>query len=108
MNVNIKISMSDEDRNIMAMNLTGKISKRMVTRAEVNQFVQGCLDSITDSINIGSPRETVKVGYIDTNVPKPAKNWFTEDERSTVESLRAMGRDESYIRGWLQVGRKAK
>jgi hypothetical protein len=106
MNVNIKISMSDEDRNIMAMNLTGKISKRMVTRAEISSFVQGCLDSITDSINIGEPLETVKVGYIDTNAPKPMTDWFTEIERSTVEGLRAMGRDDSYIRGWLQVGRR--
>lgn len=105
MNVNIKISMSDEDRNIMAMNLTGRISKRMATRAEINEFVQGCLDRITDSISIGEATNTVKVGYIDTGVPKP-KSWFTEDERSVVESMRALGREDSYIRGWLQVGRK--
>lgn len=105
MKVNVNIELSDEDRNIMAMNMTGKISKRMATRAEVNQFVRGCIDRITDSITIGKPLETYKVGYFDTNIPKPPKSWFSEDERSTVESLRALGKDDSYIRGWLQVGR---
>ena len=94
MKVNVKLSLSDEERNIMAVNISGKDSKRMVTRAEVNEFVQGCMDCITDAI-IGQPVTEMK----------PAKNPLSSDEQAEVERLRAMGKSDSYIRGWLQVGR---
>ena len=52
MNVNVKISISDEDRNIMFRRLTGKDTKGMVSRADVNEWVKEKLESF---LRLGSP-----------------------------------------------------
>lgn len=48
MNVNIKLSLTDEQRNTLYRNMTGKDVKRMVSRAEVNELVN---DYINDMMN---------------------------------------------------------
>jgi hypothetical protein len=114
MKTNIKIELSDEARRIMASNLKGKLTSKMATRADINEFVRGCIDRISGSVCIGEPTRTDKVTsvirqrvrYIETQDVTP-KSWFTEEERETVEGLRALGQNDSYIRGWLQVGRKS-
>ena len=40
MNVNCKVSLTDEQRNKMVRSIFGSDSKRMITRHEVNEFVQ--------------------------------------------------------------------
>ena len=52
MNVNVKLSISDEDRNLMSRRLTGKDSKKMVSRAEVNNWVK---DQLEKFLRLGSP-----------------------------------------------------
>ena len=44
MNVNVKLSITDYDRNLIADRLDGKKSKRLVTRKEINELVAGFLD----------------------------------------------------------------
>ena len=44
MNVNCKISLTDEERNRLAALLDGNVSKRLATRKDVNEFVIGCID----------------------------------------------------------------
>jgi hypothetical protein len=44
MNVNVKISMTDEQRNVMFRRLTGKNGKGMVSRADVNLWVKEQLE----------------------------------------------------------------
>jgi len=55
MNVNVKLSISDEDRNLMSKRLTGKDTKKMVSRAEVNEWVKGQLETF---LRLGSPAST--------------------------------------------------
>ena len=44
MNVNVKLSISDEDRNRMHNRLTGTNTKKMVSRADVNDWVKTQLE----------------------------------------------------------------
>lgn len=58
MNVNVKISLTDEERNIMHRRLTGKNTKGMVSRADVNQWVKTELERF---LTLGSPTtETIE------------------------------------------------
>jgi hypothetical protein len=58
MNVNCKLTLTDEERNVMFRRLTGKNGKGMVSRAEVNQWVK---DKLQSFLSIGSPStETVE------------------------------------------------
>lgn len=43
MNVNIKVSLTDDERRVMLFNMTGIDRKRRVSRAEVNEFVTGAV-----------------------------------------------------------------
>lgn len=52
MNVNVKVTLTDEERNVMFRRLTGKNGKGMVSRAEVNQWVK---DKIQNFLSLGSP-----------------------------------------------------
>ena len=52
MNVNVKISITDEDRNLMFRRLTGKDTKGMVSRADVNTWVNEQLERF---LRVGSP-----------------------------------------------------
>ena len=57
MNVNVKLSLTDEQRNVMHRRLTGKNGKGMVTRADVNEWVK---EQIERFLILGSPTtETV-------------------------------------------------
>lgn len=44
MKVNVHLSITDYDRNLIADRLDGKKSKRLVTRKEINELVAGFLD----------------------------------------------------------------
>lgn len=57
MNVNCKVTLTDEERNIMLRNMTGITRKRMVSRSEVNDFVAGCVQGIL--IDVPVPKELV-------------------------------------------------
>jgi hypothetical protein len=46
MNTNIKISLTDEQRNILYQRMTGKNVKRMISRAEVNQLVHEYIEML--------------------------------------------------------------
>jgi hypothetical protein len=52
MNVNVKLSLTDEQRNTMFRRLTGKNTKGMVSRADVNQWVKEELERF---LTLGSP-----------------------------------------------------
>jgi len=76
MNVNVKVRITDAERNTLAGYLDGNSSKRLATRKDVNDFLRGCID------------------HAITNMP------------TTVEQLRGRGCNDSYIRGWLQVANR--
>lgn len=42
--VNVKLSLTDEERNRLAKLIDGKVSKRLATRKDVNEFVCGLID----------------------------------------------------------------
>lgn len=52
MNVNCKLSLTDEQRNQMHNRLTGTATKKMVSRADVNNWVKDHLDRF---LQVGSP-----------------------------------------------------
>jgi len=83
MNVNVKLSINDEERRNFADYLDGHTSQRIATRKDVNNFVRGCLDAALNyEAKITSP--------------------FVSEE-DEIKQLTIKGFDASYIRGWLQV-----
>ena len=46
MNVNVKVTLTDEERNKMHNRLTGTTTKKMVSRADVCEFVQSKIDGL--------------------------------------------------------------
>jgi len=62
MNVNCKLSLTDEQRNTMFRRLTGKTGKGMVSRADVNNWVKDHLQSF---LSLGSPT-TEQVEEVET------------------------------------------
>lgn len=129
MNVNVKLSLTDEERNTMYRNMTGKDVKRMVSRAEVNEFVQGCIagmlerpcdcaslnppaacDSCTPLCNRGHKGCAERHGDPCRGEPAPGEylpglGYLTPAESQERERLRGEGRCDNYIRGWLKVTR---
>lgn len=62
MNVNCKISLTDEERNRLAKVIDGKVSKRLATRADVNAFVKGIVDYAVSQA--GTPAEPDNPSYM--------------------------------------------
>ena len=50
MNVNVKISLTDEERNTLYRRITGKDVKRMISRKEVCELVQQHIDDLLEGI----------------------------------------------------------
>ncbi len=85
MNGNFKYTLDDDQRVRLQAVITGK--RKAATRAEVCSFLQGCLD-----------------GALAEHEPAPIERTaMPEWAQKESERLRALGKDESYIRGWLQV-----
>lgn len=87
MNVNVKLSISDEDRNLMFRRLTGKDGKAMVSRADVNVWVKEQLEKF---LRLGSPSTEKVDDLVDDSPDDPdyatPSNW---DEEMTLEELHA-------------------
>ena len=49
MKTNVKIELTDDERNRFAVLFDGKQSKRKVTRAELVDFVDACIDAALDA-----------------------------------------------------------
>ena len=99
MNVNAQFSLNDDQRRALASAIAGKPVKRLATRAEVRDFVTGALAAATTTIDVD--------GEITTPSGGPQFGLSPREERE-VERLRKAGKNDSYIRGWLQVGRRLK
>ena len=60
--VNCKISLTDEERNRLARVIDGKVSKRLATRKDVNEFVYGLIDYAVSQA--GSPAKPDDPAYM--------------------------------------------
>lgn len=97
--VNIRIELPDTERETMFQNLTGTEYRRKVSRAQVREFVEGCVEAASRRVMLSPTPEAIRAA------DAPASS-FTAAEQSEIERLRADGKSDSYIRGWLQVGRR--
>jgi hypothetical protein len=57
MNVNVKITLNDEQRNALYRRISGKNVKRLISRAEVNQLVQDFIASQLSGGFVGNEPE---------------------------------------------------
>ena len=78
MNVNCKISLTDEERNRLAVLVDGKNSRRLATRKDVNDFVQGCIEYACTSL--AQPAQPDNPSYM--------RGWNLVGERLQNKSLR--------------------
>ena len=103
MKCNIKLDVSDQQRNALACLLAGKAVKRLATREDVLSFVQGAVAGLsqeTPTLPLGSP-----------SVPAAAPSGalrapLSPAELATVAELTKAGRSPGYIRGWIYAGRR--
>lgn len=102
MKVNINLDVSDARRNMLAIAMAGKPTKRLASRDDVWSFVEGILSSLDPlhSAPTAEPNEVV----IRLPTTREARGMDV-----IVTKLKAEGRDEAYIasytRGWLAAGR---
>ena len=94
MKVALSIEITDEQRNALASAITGKETKRLATRDEVREFLEGAIASLGASAVVGDA-----AGFARTTVLSPA-------EEELVGKLRAEGRSSGYIVGYIKAGRK--
>jgi hypothetical protein len=87
MKVALSIEVTDEQRKQLSSLIAGKAVVRLATREEVREFVNGALATLSSA-----------------DVPQSNSSPRGGDEEVAAK-LRAEGKSESYIRGWLSVGR---
>jgi hypothetical protein len=76
MNVNVKLSLSDDERRRLASCLAGKPVKRLATRADVNQLVRDLLSASMSGAP--APRETAPAP--EPGIESPADDDFCSEE----------------------------
>lgn len=95
MKVNINLEIDDARRNRLAQVLDGKAVKRMATRDEVRDFVNALIESLATAQEYPPvPVELVETPSLAAVVPAAAS--------ARVAELRAEGKTEDYIKGWLR------
>jgi hypothetical protein len=88
MNVNVKLSITDEWRNLLAGYIDGTQTKRLATRKDINQFVQGCIEAACNELP--EDESLTPMGEVEGAVAE-------------IDRLEKDGHTKSYIRGWMQV-----
>lgn len=86
MNVNCKVSLTDEERNVMYRRLTGKNGKGMVSRMEVNNWVK---DKIQNFLSLGSPSTEFVCGSSET-IPKKVQSTDGEEVEWVMKQNRLL------------------
>ena len=95
--VNVRLDISDEDRQRLASRIAGRPIKGLVKRREVVAFVEGCLAKACADQQDGDSGQLESL---------PSGN-LSAAELAAVERLREEGHDDGYITGWLIAGRPA-
>lgn len=98
MKVHVKLDITDEQRNLLHILITGKKSKKMVSRAMVVDFVKGMIERATSAGIDGFIGDTTEV--------VATKHKLSPQEERMIERLRTQGKDDSYCRGQIQVVRR--
>lgn len=89
MKVALSLEISDEQRNALAQEIAGKKVQRLATREEVRAYVEGAIGALSTRVESAGP-----------------SSGLSSSEAEVVAKLREQGKSESYIRGWVQAGRK--
>ncbi|MDJ0905382.1 MAG: hypothetical protein QNI96_05140 [Woeseiaceae bacterium] len=95
---NLRLDLTDRQRNDLACMLAGKKVARLATRAEITDYVTGLLErSLCESTAVRATPESP--------VRQQLAGALSFDEQQLVEQLRAAGKNDSYIRGYIKAGR---
>lgn len=101
MNVNIKISITDPERNLIARKLDGKNIKRMISRKEVNELVAGFMEGLLSDLE----NESIERAGYDVpsarSLPPPDLSNVPDEYADKPDSWKI-----GYLRGWEKVGSK--
>lgn len=93
MKTNVSIDLDDACRDLLANYFDGKVTKRLATRKDVTEFVLGCVDMAVQNA-MGGAQAVAQACNL------------SAVEMAEVERLRKLGKNDSYIRGWIQVMRR--
>lgn len=93
MKVNVSLELDDAARDLIANYFDGRVTKRMATRRDIRAFVEGCVDMAIQNA-MGGGLQVHQACALSVK------------EADEVQRLRALGKDDSYIRGWIQVMRR--
>ena len=98
MNVNLKLSLTDVERNILARILSAKATKRLATRREVKDLVDGFLAALlhAEDLDDAVPDKPKEPQPVDLSVVP------------TEYARRPLSWKLGWLRGWNLVGRSLK
>lgn len=96
--VNCRIEIDDQARNTLAQLINPRAPKRLATRKEVNEFVEGCIAAIDqDPPELGQDGPTDYVAPPSNRLGELVLQAREEDR----EALR--GKSDSFVIGWCKV-----
>lgn len=104
----VTLDITDEQRSQLACLLAGKAVKRLATREEIRDYVLGSIARLSE---VKSELEQGAVLVQPARAPASASNHltaFNPKEAEQIVALRAAGKSDSYIAGWLKPGRFSK
>ena len=107
MKTNVSIELTDAQRNAVANRIDQKVSKRMVTRAEVNALCQGAIDSllVEDCEAVNDPRPA---SHEPRWADHPRLKQFEQlIDKQIAERGYTPEQAKSYRRGWVNKPFKA-
>ena len=95
----IRLDVTDEQRRSLACLLAGKEVKRLATRDEVASYVLGMMGGLHRATPLEAPTPEA------AEVVRAQRSAMAPGEEREAERLRAEGKCDSYIRGWIAAGR---
>ena len=104
MNTNVRITLTDEERDAIATVLDGKYTKRLATRADITELVTKLIGGLTEDANYKAGKVTAIIGGRDNPDPTLTRAPLSRIKELTRiregEEAILKGKSESYIIGW--------
>ncbi len=98
---NVRIDLTDEQRNVLSRAINPSAPKRLATRQDVTEYVMGCIEAATAPEAISEAPRAVSTP---SSVSAPAYTRLQAImERERLSDKRLAGKSDSYVRGWCKV-----
>jgi hypothetical protein len=102
MKVNANVEINDEQRNVLARLIDGKTVKRLATRDEVREYINGCIASLVEETRIADVPETE--APVATTSPRSSTSDLMRIDPEDEEILK--DKEPGFVMGWNRWKRR--